>query len=79
MKPACLSQEDHKTPTEIFSNQTWVGLLLPVANGLITAGYVTVNKESGLILTREDIISYTGYTVLLGYTVNTFSEMVAKK
>ena len=60
-RPACLNQQDYKTPTETFSNQTWVGLLLPVANGLITGGYVTVKKESGLILMHEDIISHKGY------------------
>lgn len=61
------------------SHLTTYAFLLPVANGLITADYVKVKNESGLILTREDIISYKGYTVSLGYTVNTFSEMIAKK
>ena len=36
-------------------------LLIPVANGLIAAGYVKVKKESGPILTREDIISLRSF------------------
>ena len=36
-------------------------LLIPVANGLIAAGYVTVRKENGPILTREEIISLRSF------------------